>query len=164
MLDKSRASCRKLASRARERIDKDAVTHKPDKDAHTEIVTAFFDAVKNGDMRALVSQLKENVILHADGGGKAPAALKLLTGADTVATFLLNVVSPRWNTDSVDVQVTHTWFNGSPGFVIRENAKPVSAFNLQIEDGLVKKIHALRNPDKLKFFDLDSSAQETKIL
>ena len=114
----------------------------------------FLVLLKKGDMTELVSLLRENVILRADGGGKAPAAFKILEGIDTVAAFLLSVVTPSFTgTEEADAAVTKIWFNGSPGFVIWLDAKPVSAFNFEIEDRMIKRIHALRNPDKLKFFN-----------
>lgn len=165
ILDKTGTSCRKLASRAREKIDKDAVQHNPNKEDHVEIVSAFFGAVKKGDMTELVSLLRENVILHADGGGKAQAAMKILEGLDTVAAFLVNVVSPNLaGADSAAATITHVWFNGAPGFVVWIDAKPVTAYNFEIEDRMIKKIHALRNPDKLKFFDTGSSHTAISLL
>ena len=156
ILNKTGVSCRKLASRAREKIDKDVIQYNPSKEEHLEIVSAFFAAVKNGDMSGLMSLLKENVIFHADGGGKAIAAREILEGLDSVATFLINVITPSFSeSDSADTAVTHVWFNGAPGVVIWINKKPVTAFNFVIEDRIITKIHALRNPDKLKFFEMD---------
>jgi len=154
ILDRTGTSCRKLASRAREKIGKDAIQHRQNKEDHLEMVSAFFDAVKNGDMTELVLLLRQNVTLHADGGGKAIAALEIIEGAETVATFLLQKVAPNFvAVDSAEAQVTHIWFNGAPGFVLWVDAKPVSAFNFEIGDRKINKIHALRNPDKLTFFD-----------
>lgn len=154
ILGKTGTSCRKLASRARQKIDKDAMHHNPSKEDHMEIITAFFSAVKKGDMEELVTLLRDNVTLHADGGGKAIAAPEILKGLDTVAPFLLNVLTPAFQAvDSREATMSHVWFNGAPGFVIWVDAKPVSAFNFELEDQKIKKIHALRNPDKLKFFD-----------
>lgn len=153
ILKKTGASCRKLASRAREKIDKDAIQQTLNKEEHTQIVEAFFDAVKKGDMINLVSLLRENVIMHTDGGGKASAALKLLEGVNTVATFLIKVVSPNLSqTGESETSITNVWFNGAPGFVIWQNAQPISAFNFAIQGNRIKRIYALRNPDKLKFF------------
>lgn len=154
ILDKTGTACRKLASRAREKIDKDSIQQMPSKEDHFKIVSAFIDAVKSGDLTELVLLLKENVILHADGGGKALAALRILEGLEAVADFLLEKVAPSFvAVDSAGVLISHVWFNGSPGFVIRADAKPVSAFNFEIDNGMIKKIHALRNPEKLKIFD-----------
>ena len=55
ILNKSGMSCRKLASRARVRIEKDKVKHRPSGNEHRRVVSAFFNAVKNGDMNNLVT-------------------------------------------------------------------------------------------------------------
>ena len=108
-------------------------------------------------MSELVALLKENVVLHADGGGKAIAALEILEGANTVAAFLLGKVAPAFAAaDSGTVKMKYVWFNGAPGLVLWLNAEPVSAFNFEVENHAIKKIHALLNPDKLKFFDIKS--------
>lgn len=153
ILNKTGTSCRKMASRAREKIGKEAIQHNPIKEDHFEIVSAFFRAVKKGDMAELVALLRENVTFHPDGGGKAIAALEILEGLDAVTAFLLEKVAPGFAAaDSTKMAITQVWFNGAPGFVIWFNKKPVSAFNFEIEDHMIKKIYALRNPDKLRFF------------
>jgi len=154
ILDKTTSSCRKLASRARAKIDKDTPLYKTDKNQHAEVVSAFFDAVKKGDMANLISLLRNNVILHADGGGKAVAVTEILQGADTVAAFLLKKVAPGFTAvDSGEVNVSFIWFNGSPGFVLSSDSNTVSAFNFEISDRVIEKIHVLRNPDKLVLFN-----------
>lgn len=153
ILDKTASSCRKLASRARGKIKQNKIQHNSTKAEHIEIVSAFFNAIKSGDTNILTSLLKQDVILHVDGGGKAIAALKILNGQQTITTFLVNVVTPNINTkDSEDITIKYLWFNGSPGFVIFSNSNPVSAFNFEIKNQKINKIHVLRNPDKLKFF------------
>lgn len=153
ILDRTGASCRKLASRARQKIDKDRIKANPHKDEYLKIVSAFFTAVKNGSMSELVLLLRENVSLHADGGGKAAAASRILKGSDIVVKFLLKVVTKAFTkVDSIDAAISYVWFNGTPGFVIWTDGQPESAFNFEIEEQTIKKIHVLRNPDKLKFF------------
>ncbi len=155
ILQKTSPSCRKLASRARGKIDTDTTDHRANKEEYFGVVSAFFDAVKNGNVPELVSLLQKNVAFHSDGGGKVPAALEILKGADTTAAFLMEKVRPSFaEADMAETAITFTWFNGSPGFVVRINKKPVSAFNFEIENHTIKKIHALRNPDKLRLFDL----------
>ena len=158
ILNKTGASCRKLASRAREKIDKDALSQTLNKEDYIQIIDAFFEAVKKGDMAGLESLLRENVIMHTDGGGKAAAAVKLLEGLDTVAHFLIKVVSPNLSqTGDEATSISNVWFNGTPGFVLWKDKKPVSAFNFAIKGNKIKSIYALRNPDKLKFFINDAS-------
>jgi len=158
ILDKAGLSCRKQASRAREKINANTLLRKSNKDDFSETVSAFFHAVKDGNIADLVSLLKENVVFHADGGGKAIATLSILKGVDAVTTFLIEKLMPDFvNADLSNSAVTQSWFNGSPGFVIWIDSKPVSAFNFEIENRLIQKIHVLRNPEKLRFFGASSS-------
>lgn len=153
ILDKSDASCRKLASRARKKIDRDGSHPKAGKDEHHRIVVAFLTAVKQGNMRELIGLLQENVILHTDGGGKVLAVPRILQGSAAVGKFLIKVVTRAFTEFAPeDFTVNYTWFNGSPGFVVWHGREPDTAYNMEIEGGTIRKIHVLRNPDKLKFF------------
>lgn len=152
-LNRKAASCRKLASRARTKIGKSPNQYCPPVGDHRKLVSAFFEAIKTGDMQRLQSLLREDVTLHVDGGGKVPAALTVLQRRQTVIPFLLRVLTPGFSAvGSPQVQMTLTWFNGAPGFVIWVDAQAVSAFNLDIQDQQIRQIHVLRNPDKLRFF------------
>jgi RNA polymerase sigma-70 factor (ECF subfamily) len=155
ILEKSESSCRKLASRARLKIGKDPIGAKQNTDEHIQMLTAFFNAIKNGDVTGLVALLKENVTLHPDGGGKAMASLEMVKGAVSVSEFLMEKVRPGFMaSESTDVTIRMTWFNGSPGLIVRDRGTPVTAFNFEMEAGVIKNIHALRNPDKLRVFNI----------
>jgi len=153
ILEKTGSSCRKLASRARLKISRDGIQAKQTTNEHAQMLTAFSNAIKDGDITGLITLLKENVILHSDGGGKAIALLEVLQGSNVVVEFLMDKVRPDFIAgESSDVAIRMTWFNGSPGLIVRYNGKPVTAFNFELEAGAIKKIHALRNPDKLCVF------------
>ena len=160
ILGRTGMSCRKLASRARAKINPDRISHRPTYGEHVEVVSAFFAAVKNGDLADLVTLLKANVTFHSDGGGKAPAALTVLKGSAVVAGF----VSEKMSLNCFDKppRVMRVWFNGSPGFVIVANGNPISAFNFEVSDRKINKIHALRNPDKLLPFKKFLSKEGTE--
>lgn len=153
MLEQTGIACRKLASRARAKVGRNAVLGKQSKDEHLRILAAFFGAVKNGDMAGLAALLKENVTFHADGGGKAIASLEVLQGSGTVAAFLIHKVRPDFiSVAARAMTITRTWFNGSPGLVVWRETRAVTAFNFELQDGAISRIHALRNPDKLRLF------------
>lgn len=147
ILNRTSAACRKLASRARAKIEKDRVQRLPSQDEHLRVVSAFVAAVKNGDMAGIVTLLKDDVAFHSDGGGKVAAALTVLKGATIVASFLFEKVSVGRN--DAALRISKIWFNGSPGCVIFANGTPISAFSFQVQDHKITRIHALRNPDKL---------------
>ena len=121
-----------------------------DKSEHQAIITAFFEALRLGDTGGLESLLSQDVIFHADGGGKAAASRKILQGFDTVCRFLVRAVTPSMKPGISKAALKVTWFNGTPGGVLWINDEPASAFNFVIKESQIVTIHALRNPDKLK--------------
>ena len=48
------------------------------------LAEAFFAASRSGDMKALGAMLAADVSVHADGGGKRPAAMEPIVGFDAV--------------------------------------------------------------------------------
>lgn len=154
ILQRSPAACRKLASRARNKIPHPTESPPANLDTHKNLVNAFFKAVKQGDLDGLVATLQSEVVLNADGGGKAAAALQPVYGAETVARFLLDKVHPDFSQCPSDaLQIEIHWFNGSPGLLVKHRQQAVSAFNFQIYDRQIQAIHVLRNPDKLQGFN-----------
>ena len=86
--------------------------------------------------------LAPDVVLIADGGGLVPAARKPLIGAERVVAFLARVA------DLSDLVATTAWLNGMPG--ARFNvAGDDTAVSLVIENELITRIYAIRNPNKL---------------
>jgi RNA polymerase sigma-70 factor (ECF subfamily) len=82
------------------------------------------------------------VVLIADGGGLVPAARKPLIGAERVVAFLARVV------DLSDLVSTTAWLNGMPGALFNV-AGDDTAVSLVIENDLITRIYAIRNPNKL---------------
>jgi len=142
------AACRQLAARARAHVRDARPRFKVEKQRGVEIAEAFFAASRSGDMRALGALLAEDVSLHADGGGKRPAANRPIFGFEAVMQVhetLAALFSKHGST------LVHTGFvNGLPGFVTRESDGELQTTALEIEDGKVVAIYVVRNPDKLQ--------------
>ena len=94
-------------------------------------------------MRMLASDAK----LVTDGGGKVAAALNVIEGADRVVAFQCGVVRKGW-TD--DLSVRFGTLNGLPGSLIRGPDGLVQTSAFEIEDGVIRAIYVVRNPDKLR--------------
>jgi RNA polymerase sigma-70 factor (ECF subfamily) len=91
--------------------------------------------------------LAPDVVLISDGGGKATAARRPITGADKVARFLLGVVAqgleiPGLRTEVVDV-------NGSPAVVAWIGNDPFVSVSPVVVDGRIEQVLVVVNPDKL---------------
>ncbi|MCJ8521488.1 RNA polymerase sigma-70 factor (ECF subfamily) [Pseudorhizobium tarimense] len=141
-------ACRQLAARARAHVREARSRFKVDKKRGLEIAQAFFAASRSGDMTTLSAMLSADVSLHSDGGGKRPAALRLLFGLDDVMKVQRSLV--RFFEKGGWELVRITMVNGLPGFITREADGELQTTALDIEDGKVTAIYVMRNPDKLR--------------
>ncbi|MEE4451688.1 sigma-70 family RNA polymerase sigma factor [Novosphingobium resinovorum] len=141
------AACRQLAARAREHVRGERTRFPVDRDHGLAIAAAFFEASRDGDAARLGALLAQDVRFHSDGGGKRPAAGRILDGATEVLRGLAAIFRLRRGDPEL---VRHAFVNGLPGFVTREADGMVQTTALLIEDGRIRAIYVMRNPDKLR--------------
>ncbi len=84
-LGKTEVNCRQIFARARQRIAaggqvRDSAPSPTRRAEGEELARRFFEAAAGGDMDGLLGMLAPDVVLHADGGGKAQAIGKPLHG------------------------------------------------------------------------------------
>jgi RNA polymerase sigma-70 factor (ECF subfamily) len=141
------AACRQLASRAREHVRAARPRFPVPKDRGLEIAAAFFNASRSGDLAGLRSLLAADVVVHSDGGGRAPAALAPIVGLEAV--MALHERLARLFTTSPSRHLGYGLINGLPGFVTIEEGAVLQTTALQIDDGRITGVYVVRNPDKL---------------
>lgn len=146
-LGRDPAACRQLAARARANVRADRPRYRVDRDHGLAIAAAFFQASRGEGTEGLGALLAADVRFHSDGGGKRPAVARILRGADEVirgfaALWRLRVAAPEL--------VRYGFVNGLPGFVTREADGVLQTTALLIEDGAIRAIYVMRNPDKLR--------------
>ena len=144
-LGRNEAACRQLVRRARARIGEARPRFRPDPEAHRRLLEAFGAAVASGEVEGLKALLAQQVELHSDGGGRVLAARNVIEGPDHVARFLIGV----WRKQKVPVAVEMRGVNGAPGVIGRADGKIVVVLGLDVEDGLIRAVHMVNNPDKL---------------
>ena len=149
-LDRDPAACRQLASRAREHVRTEKPRFKVDRDRGMEIAEAFFAASRNGDVGHLRTMLASDVAFYSDGGGKRPAASRILTGIHDVTRA--HAAIARLAKDPFEL-IQYTLVNGLPGFITREADGVLQTTALLIEGEQIKAIYVMRNPDKLRHLD-----------
>jgi RNA polymerase sigma-70 factor (ECF subfamily) len=150
MLDLDSANCRQLAVRARGRLD--AAPRQPQQPAEVErLGNAFFGALRGGDVDGLRRLLRDDVVMTSDGGGRAKAVHYPLVGSDRVLRFVDRLfVRTALHGDLV---AEASWWNGAPGFLLRDAAGAVAAaWQFEVADGRIVAILVQRNPDKLRRF------------
>jgi RNA polymerase sigma-70 factor, ECF subfamily len=150
-LERSDASCRQLAARARAHVRESrprGVVPKTahDDDRHMELLSAFMSASRSGDMDALMRLLASDARLVSDGGGKATAALNIIGGAKRVAAFMAGVVRKGWS-DAYDVRSAR--LNGLPGLLLVGPDGLVQTTAFEFDGDVITAIYVVRNPDKL---------------
>jgi RNA polymerase sigma-70 factor, ECF subfamily len=151
-LDRSEAACRQLASRARTHVREarprgtSTVRDPSELSSHQQLVSAFVNAARSGDVQTLMGLLADDVRLTADGGGKVPAALNVIEGADRTARFIVGAVSKGLPEGSI---IRIAPINGLPGLIVHRPDGSVQSVAFEIVDGLVRAIYAVGNPEKL---------------
>ncbi|HEX7877629.1 MAG TPA: sigma-70 family RNA polymerase sigma factor [Sphingobium sp.] len=139
-------ACRQLAARAREHVRGERTRFPVERDHGLAIAAAFFEASRAGDTAKLGAMLADDVRFHSDGGGKRPAAGRILDGAVEVIRGLAAIFRLRHGHPEL---VRQAFVNGLPGFVTREPDGMLQTTALLVEAGRVKAIYVMRNPDKL---------------
>ena len=152
ILDKPAANCRKMVSRARERVRAEKPRFATTSGEHEELLKRFLTACRGGEMEPLMELLEESVALHSDGGGKVAAVPKALIGRELVAKFFVKVTQGLAKTVA-NPEFRFTSFNGAPGVLICGDGRPLTALSLEIHEGKITAIFAQRNPDKLRAFE-----------
>ncbi|MBM0170334.1 sigma-70 family RNA polymerase sigma factor [Altererythrobacter sp. C41] len=142
------AACRQLASRARAHVRDARPRYKLEKKRGLELAEAFYAASRSGDMSALGALLAADVSLHADGGGKRPAAPQPIIGFDHVMKVHKALAALFVKRGSTLVQTG--FISGLPGFVTRESDGELQTTAFEIEGDRIVAIYIMRNPDKLK--------------
>lgn len=151
ILDKTPENCRQLAARARKRVHEGRPRFQATPDEHRKLLVAFFDAARDGSLEQLTGLLSSNVELYADGGGRAEALADMLCGAETVGAFFVDVFR-KYAARGVAIRPLPRWFNGLPGLLVFEDDQLATALTLEIDQGRIRRIFAVRNPDKLGAF------------
>jgi RNA polymerase sigma factor (sigma-70 family) len=139
MIGRSSTAARKLASRARMRVQGAAM---PDKDTarQRKVVDAFVAAAHTGNLESLIAVLDPDVVLLAD---RAPT-LKRIRGAAEVAKQALGFSKVAQKAESVLV-------NGTPGILSWfPNGKPMAVLGFVVANDRIAEIYVLSDPDRLR--------------
>jgi RNA polymerase sigma-70 factor, ECF subfamily len=146
VLGESEANCRQILHRAKEHVSKLRPRFKTTQREKSDLLESFLKATRSGDLDGLVALLASDVVLYTDGGGKAPAALNPIRGADKVARGALGAIA-RLLPQNLTVRVAEV--NGEPGIVGYLDGKPYSVMTFDASDGRIGAIYIVSNPDKL---------------
>jgi RNA polymerase sigma-70 factor, ECF subfamily len=144
VLDRSEASVRQVAHRARSHVQARRPRYAA-ADEVRDVTEQFLAACLGGDLNQMLELMAPDVTAWTDGGGKVRAALRPLHGPDKVARWLLGVLSRQ----DQEVGVRFADVNGQPGIVLTLAGRPDTVGVLDVVAGRITALRLVRNPDKL---------------
>ncbi len=149
-LGKNEAAVRQLVSRARERVRAERPRFRAEPEKHQRLLGEFLTAVAANDTSRLVAMMRSDVRFISDGGGKAPAALRVVNSPEEVAKLIMHLAGAKGGPRDMKF-VT---LNGVPSIWFLDGKGFESVVQFAIEDELVQAIYIVRNPDKLAHLKL----------
>ncbi len=146
MLGISEANCRQLLRRARQHVRMERPRFSASGRQHTDLLERFHRAAGSGDMDGLLALLSHDVVMHTDGGGKANALPLPIYGPDKVARASVFGLSKLKTLKPLQRIVE---INGEPGIVSYVGGRPQSVFTIEVNEGRIRAIYIVTNPEKL---------------
>jgi RNA polymerase sigma-70 factor (ECF subfamily) len=148
IVGKSEDNTRQIAVRARSRIEARKPRFEASRARREELARRFFEAVINGDTTGLIELLAADVVVYADGGGKAPAFPHPVHGRDRAMRLLAGPTARGYRQGVVGMRTVA--INGQPGAIFFDrDDRPVAVVTVDIADDQVQSVRAIANPDKL---------------
>ena len=145
IVERTPAATRKLASRARRRIERADPAPDCDIGAQREAVDAFFTAGRTGDFDRLVSVLHPDVVLRGDFGPQRPVFRA--EGASSVAELARSYAGPERQARAATV-------NGAAGAVIFVAGRPSAIMGFVVRGGRIAAIDVLADSARIARMDL----------
>ncbi|MEO3872234.1 sigma-70 family RNA polymerase sigma factor [Nonomuraea sp. B12E4] len=146
IVDRTPATAKKLASRARLRVRGAAPIPDPDLAGQRRVVVAFQAAARDGDFDALLAILNPDVVMRADGG--------VLTGGLRIIRGAANVIRQAMAHRRIAAVGYPVLINGIAGLVTTVEGQPLSVMCFTVAGGRIAAIDILSDPDRLARLDL----------
>ncbi len=153
-------NARQILSRAKDHLGQDARRFQVDIKAHEKMLQNFLRAVTEGAVEDLIGLLKEDIVLMAEGGGKAieingqrlTATARPIHGRKNVGNLISTIMGKffryipglHWNVIVV---------NGLPSILSRVDGVPFGLVSIESDGHLISNIYIQTNPEKLRHFN-----------
>ncbi|MFC5835661.1 RNA polymerase sigma factor SigJ [Nonomuraea insulae] len=158
IIGRAEPTTRQLARRARDHVRDKRPRFDVDLDERRRITGRFMNASAEGDLDGLIELFSDQVTIVSDGGGKARAALRIITGSDNVGRYLLSINTPGniarfmasiGMADISDLSFGMATVNNSPAMIISAGGRVISVISLLVLEGKIETIYLMANPEKI---------------
>lgn len=159
IIGKEESNCRKIFSRAKTKIVKSNKTNiSLTKTEEQTIIQTFLTALHAGEIEKAITLLSPDITYISDGGGKVTAALKPISGVESVKKLFIGL-SQRFA--GMNISIQPTLINGKLGILFLLNNQLQSAMSFHITDGCIKEMYNILNPDKLAHINISNEHEKT---
>jgi RNA polymerase sigma-70 factor, ECF subfamily len=154
-------NARQLLKRAKDHLGQAGRRFEVDIRAHERMLHNFLRAVTEGSLEDLISLLKEDIVLLAEGSGQSilvngqrlTAVARPIEGRKNVGK-LISSVMPKFFRDLPDFDWDIILVNGAPAILSRSGGSPFGLVSIESDGELISNIYIQTNPEKLKHFHL----------
>jgi RNA polymerase sigma-70 factor (ECF subfamily) len=147
IVERSPAAARKLASRARRRVQGERTVPDADLETQRKVADAFAAAAREGDFEALLELLDPHVVLRVDLGPVPARVPREVRGAEAVASRAM--AGAR-----LDLEVRPALVNGVAGLVATRDGEPFSVAAITVRNRRIVAMDILADRDRLRELDL----------
>lgn len=153
ILDLTESNSQQIYRRAKQRVAEDRVRVEIDASAAGRIVEEFLVAARSGDIESLVSQLTDDAVVIADGGGQVPARSTPVVGAFEIARLLRGLFKPsaaKRNLVGGSLTMHAVVVNGDPAALATVGDVAVAVMTCDVTSDGIAAVHIQANPGKLE--------------
>ncbi|MDU4695259.1 MULTISPECIES: RNA polymerase sigma factor SigJ [Paenibacillus] len=146
ILGKSEVACRKLLSRARQKVKAEPEVAPADEKKVAKWTREFLKAAKTGDFGPLLEIIREDAVLISDGGGKVRAAINPIVSRERIMAFWQGIQAKG----SLAGEWAPTVINGELGLVHYREGRVAHVFIFEGDtQGRIQRFYMIGNPDKI---------------
>src|SRR5580693_4730666 len=147
IVDRTPATAKKLASRARQRVRGAPAVPRAELGHQRQVIEAFLAAARHGDLAALLAVLAPDVVRRADPAALPPGGETVVRGAGAVARQTL-VLGPRARFAEPAL------VDGAVGVVVAPQGELLLALTFTVRDGRISRYDVIADPGRLRQLDL----------
>jgi RNA polymerase sigma-70 factor (ECF subfamily) len=148
IVGRRQAACRKIFSRAQEKVQQTERPEPLDSRADQQLLQRLVDAVRSGDLAGVTALLAEGVVLMTNGRAGGPALARPLVGREAVARFA--IASIELLPDGFKMKTLAA--NGAPVMLATHCGAPVFALLVEGTSQSLRRLYGIGDPRKLVGF------------
>jgi RNA polymerase sigma-70 factor, ECF subfamily len=140
------AAVRQMVHRARERVRGGRRFAAPP-DAHERLLGRFLEALRTDDRDAILALFAPDATFTSDGGGRVPAARRVIRGADRIARMFVGVERKWRHLTSHEIRS----LNGEPAVVTFAFGHIIAVTAFDVDGDRAVAAYRVLNPEKLRY-------------